>query len=111
MKNLLVALLITGVLGGMSAGQAQANTTVEQEQKLNQELEIECETGSYGQSSTCKARGEQTGEQSQKVVVRDRVLGKTHAPVDTALDAQTMLSVAGVLVTGAGSYALKRKVA
>lgn len=108
MKQLLVALLIGGVALSAVAGQVNA-TEVNQDQKLKQELKIECETGAYGQSSKCKAYGEQKAEQSQKVVVRDRVLGKTHEVVDTALDAQTAAAVTGVLATGVGSIVLKRK--
>jgi len=111
MKSLLTALLIGTIALASSAGMASANDKDgEQSQKLRQELEIECETGAYGQNTKCWAWGEQEAEQKQKIVVRERVLGKTHQPVDTALDAQSMIAAAGIVLTGAGSLALKRKI-
>lgn len=110
MKSLFLALLLGSATLVASAGLVSANDEGSQSQKLKQELEIECETGAYGQNNKCWAWGKQEAEQKQKVVVRERVLGKTHEPVDTALDAQSMLATAGVVLTGAGSMVLKRKI-
>jgi hypothetical protein len=109
MKSLIIALLLGTVALASSAGMASANEG-DQSQKLRQELEVECETGAYGQNTKCRAWGKQEAEQKQKIVVRDRVLGKTHDVVNTALDAQSMIAVAGVVLTGAGSFALKRRI-
>ncbi len=92
------------------ATQAQAtNNTVEQEQKLNQTIELECKVGAYGQTTECKAKGEQSAEQKQKVTFRQgQVLGKKHTPVDTALDFQTSAAAVFSIGSGAGAFLLKR---
>jgi len=89
-----------------------AETTAEQEQKLNQEIEIECTTGSYGQNSTCKATASQSGEQRQRILGVFRKDGKfvpVHKPVDTGLDTATMAMVSGTLIAGSTAAFLKVK--
>lgn len=114
MKNLLVAVLV-GLAFLSGAQTISADDRGEQSQKLDQELKVECETGAYGQNTKCWAKGRQEAEQKQKIVVKervdskDRVLGKTHTPVDTALDTSSILAVSGIMLTGAGSFVLKRK--
>lgn len=112
LKKLSLAVGIALLVMGVFATPALANTA-EQDQK--QELEVECETGSYGQTTTCTAKG--TQEQSQKIVytntrtvVRDG--RKIHVPVDTALDARTQLAVvAAVLGLGLLTLVAKGKLA
>lgn len=91
---------------------AQAETS--QEQKLNQEVTITCEsTGSYGQDQKCVITNKQTGEQRQvlgtQISLRDGVL--FHKPVDTALDTFGMLAGSLTLVGGTAAYIIKRKIA
>ncbi|MBP9820025.1 hypothetical protein KBC79_04815 [Candidatus Woesebacteria bacterium] len=110
-SSLAVAGVVLSVFG-TTAYATNNNTVVEQEQKLNQTLEIECEVGAYGQTSKCTAKGEQSGEQKQKIVFKNgTVLGKVHVPVDTALDYQTMGAALVTMGTGASAVMLKRKIA
>ena len=109
--KLLVATVAAGAVMAGFATQAHAtDNTVEQEQKLNQKIELNCKVGAYGQTTECKATGEQTGEQKQKVTFRQgQVLGKTHKPVDTALDFQTSAAAVLSIGSGAGAFILNRK--
>jgi len=99
----LALVLLTGI-----ASPALANTA-EQKQKLEQEFEVQCNSGSYGQTSTCKVLGKQFGEQSQKIALRQGI--KPHKVADTALDFQTMTAIGAIVSTGIGAAVLKRKVA
>lgn len=111
MKRFFIAIMIGVMTLASSAGMVSAdNKDGEQNQKVKQDLKVECEAGAYGQNTKCWAWGKQGAEQGQKVVVRERILGKTHQPVDTALDTQGAIAVAGIIVTGAGSLVLKRKI-
>jgi len=104
-KTLLIATLAS-VVGVMhTTSPVMANEVTEQSQA--QKLKIECTTGSYGQSSTCKAEGEQ--KQAQKIVYRN---GKFyHKPVDTALDTQTAVAASGIMVIGLAAYLANKRVA
>ncbi len=88
---------------------AEDDFTASQEQECRQIVETECEAGAYGQVSSCKAKAEQVCKQKQKIVVKDKVLGVAHEPVDTALDLQASVATTMVLAAGAGSLALKKK--
>lgn len=95
--------------------QDQNKNTGTQEQSQEQNLKVTCEVGAYGQASKCVAEGDQKQYQKQvlgagtQIAYRD---GKPrHDMVDTALDFQTMIAASGVLLTGAGAYAVKRKIA
>src|SRR5690554_1876909 len=84
---------------GVFVTPAMAETSAEQNQKLEQE--IECTTGSYGQNVTCKAK--QTGEQRQRILGvfrKDGTFVPVHKTADTGLDAASMALVAGAVVTG-----------
>ncbi len=111
--KLLVATVAAGAVmaGFATTAHATNNNTVEQEQKLNQKIELKCKVGAYGQTTECKATGEQTGEQKQKVTFRQgQVLGRTHTPVDTALDFQTSAAAVLSIGSGAGAFILNRKI-
>lgn len=82
----------------------------EQKQSAEQSVKVKCTTGSYGQLTNCEATGEQKLNQSQKLDLTGKVLGKTHAPVNTALDFGTASAAAMSVVTGAGAFILKRKI-
>ncbi len=101
--SLALGLLTLGMVSPVFAN------TAEQNQKLEQEFEVQCNSGAYGQTSTCKVLGKQFGEQSQKIALRDGI--KPHKVVDTALDFQSMAAVGAVVSTGVGAAILKRKVA
>ncbi|MFZ1721359.1 MAG: hypothetical protein WAU07_02530 [Microgenomates group bacterium] len=111
MNKLIVAALITSALIVSAPAQTvQAETEATQKQKLEQEIEIECEVGAYGQTSKCTAKAEQFGEQEQSIKFREgQVLGKTHSPADTALDAQTTATAALSMLSGVGALVIKRK--
>lgn len=89
---------------------AEDDFVADQKQECRQVVEQECEAGAYGQTTSCKQKAEQVCEQKQKIVVRDKVLAQAHVPVDTALDLQTALAVAGLMTAGAGSFALRRRI-
>lgn len=104
--------LALALMVGIFTSPAFAETSVEQNQKLEQELEVECTAGAYGQDSTCKAYGKQVGEQSQKVLGVFREDGsfvKIHKPVDTGLDSPTLAGVTGIVLTGSAAAYLKIK--
>jgi hypothetical protein len=81
---------------------------VSQEQQLDQKIEIECETGSYGQTSTCKAKAKQRAEQKQKVLGTSTVT-KIHdvTKVNTGLTSAQAMLAAVILTAGAASAAYK----
>lgn len=112
MIKLATAVAVAGaVLTQFSTVALATENTVEQEQKLNQKIELKCKVGAYGQTTECKASGEQTGEQKQKVTFRQgQVLGRTHTPVDTALDFQTTAAAVLSIGSGAGAFVLKRRI-
>lgn len=117
-KQIIVTVAVIGALGGVIATQAfaaqnQSNNGGTQEQSQDQKLKVVCEVGAYGQASKCVAEGEQKQYQKQvlgaatQIVYRD---GKPyHKMVDTALDTQTTLALAGVMLLGLGTYAVKRR--
>ncbi len=96
------------VLALFSASPVLANT-VEQDQTLKQEFEVDCESGSYG-SQNCHVSGKQEGSQYQKVAfVSDSVLGYTTR--DAGLNTPLM-AVAGLIMlagVGAAAYQLKSR--
>lgn len=94
-------------LGMASTAHAQ---TAEQNQKLEQEFEVECNSGSYGQNTTCKVKGSQTGEQYQKISGRLRDGVMYHKPVDTALDSVTLLAAGALITAGVSAAVIKNKI-
>lgn len=113
MKQLALSLLVGLIAFGAVAIPATAITAEqEQEQKAEQKTETICETGQYG---TCRVVTEQKVEQKQrqkilaaKVDVRE---SKVHVPVDTALDAKSLMSVVGMTVVGGVAYVARRRMA
>ncbi len=105
-KLILATTIASGLLVGAMPTTALADTA-EQNQKLQQEIEFECTTGSYGQNSTCKATASQSGEQRQRIYTRDGV--KFHKVLDTGLDTVTMATVSGILAVGATALVVKIK--
>ncbi len=109
-KLIAATVAASAVMSAFATTVYATDNTVEQEQKLNQKIELECKVGAYGQTTECKAKAEQTGEQKQKVTFRQgQVLGKTHKPVDTALDFQTTAAAVFSIGSGAGAFILNRK--
>lgn len=107
-KLTLAAVAAATMMVGFSAQVAASEQT--QDQNLKQTVEVECETGAYGQTSTCRAKGEQEGsqEQSQIVYRNGRVLGKYHVPANTSNGAVTATAVMSV-ASGVGAFVMKRK--
>lgn len=111
MKHIALALSVSAfAIAAAPAMAAEDDFVDEQKQECRQVVEQECEAGAYGQTTSCKQKAEQVCEQKQKIVVRDKVLAQAHVPVDTALDLQTALAVAGLMTAGAGSFALRRRI-
>lgn len=109
LKIALAAVLATATMFSFST--VVSADTAEQNQSAEQTVKVKCTTGSYGQITNCEATGEQKLDQSQKLDLSGKVLGKTHVPVDTALDFGTASAAAMSIVTGAGAFVLKRKIA
>lgn len=86
---------------------------VSQEQELEQYVELECETGSYGQTTTCKAKAEQRGEQRQDVLGVDQVVLENgtviypHVMADTSVSPMVLFAAATITLLGAGAAAYK----
>lgn len=109
LKFTLAGVLATAVM--LSFSSAVSADTAEQSQSAEQTVTVKCTTGSYGQVTNCEATGEQSLEQSQKIDLRGRVLGRTHVPADTALDFGTASAAAMSMITGTGAFLLKKKIA
>ena len=116
----LISALILGavVMGVMMPSSVSANTTqnqnqngstVEQSQSADQEFEVECETGAYGQTSTCKVKGAQHLKQEQRVVIASAGGKLYHKPAATGLDLYTGMAALGTMITGAGAMVLRTK--
>lgn len=114
MKTLKLTLAVTlaTVMFNGFVSQVVAQADLEQEQ--NQELEVVCETGDYGQNVNCRATG--TQEQSQRatldgepVVFKDGKLVKLHEVVDTGLDTNSLVVAFGTMVSGAAATVIKIK--
>lgn len=108
LKFLTAIALSAVVLLNVMPSMINAEDSTEQTQKQDQKLKVECTTGSYGQTSTCTAEGEQHQEQTQKLVYVDMPI---HNVANTGLDMFTMSAVAITLAIGATAYIAKRKIA
>jgi len=94
---------------------AQMNQEIGQAQE--QEFEVICETGEYGQTTTCRVVGSQEqvqyASQSADVVYIEKdgklIAVPRHDVVDTSLDMRTMLATSSTLVLGAIATILKIK--
>lgn len=107
MKYLIALSLAFGLLTiAMPTTVFAANDSAEQRQKLEQKFEVECTAGNYG-NNTCKVLGVQTGEQYQKIALRNGI--KPHKPADTALDLPALIALGGIATTGAGALYLRNK--
>lgn len=92
----------------MLAGAVPALATTDVNQSQSQELKVTCKVGSYGQNTECTAEGKQ--EQSQSVKVLGATTDKTHKVVDTALDLNSVMAASGLMISGVGAFALKRRI-
>lgn len=102
--TLAAALLIVAM-----PSQASANS-IELNQDMNQEVEIECTSGSYGQNTTCKAKGTQSNSQTGKVLAALDCKGKKcHIPAATGLDTLTLSAIFGTLALGTSAAIAKYK--
>lgn len=118
-KQIISTVAIVGVLGGVIvspvfAEQNQNNNNGSQEQSQDQNFKVVCEVGAYGQASKCVAEGEQRQYQKQVLGAATKIAYKdgkfNHKMVNTALDMQSTIAAAGVMLSGVGAYALKRKI-
>jgi invasion protein IalB len=104
------ALQLAAALGvlvvGLTAAMPVSANDAEQSAEQTQNWSVECTSGAYGQSSTCKSSGNQTQKLYQKIAYTSQVLGaKVHVPVDTAVDPTVMATVALTGLTGVGAFA------
>jgi invasion protein IalB len=95
------------VLGSFSSSVSAASAT--QTQELNQNVTVNCTTGSYGQSTTCTADANQYGKQTQTIdgvtyIVRaDGSRVRYHKPVDTSVDGLTLSGIVAAALSSAGA--------
>lgn len=80
-----------------------------QNQELEQRCKTVCETGAYGQDTSCTTECYQYGEQEQIITLRDGTVLAAHTPVDTALDVKTTLFVSAILVSGLTAFLVRKK--
>ncbi len=84
-----------------------------QKQELEQEIKVNCTSGSYGQNTTCTAEGKQKGTQEQTLVVyrKDGTPVRIHKVVDTSLPTAVTagMSVLALGSIAAGTVIAKRK--
>lgn len=112
MKQITIAILLAFAALIATAAPARAEVVGEQNQNqhFEQELEIECENGEYGQPTRCYAKGSQSGDQEQRQRVLAAQTGqRIHVPADTAMDLQTVSLVLAAGMIGIGSAALLTK--
>lgn len=114
-KMSLAALAATAVMA-LGAGQVQAQDMT-QDQTLDQEIKIECETGAYGQTTTCTAEANQRGEQRQSilgvnpvVILENGRVIRPHMMVDTGLNTSLVLGASVLaLAMAAAAFQISRK--
>lgn len=117
MKSIKLSFALALSLLVMSVFANTANAKTDIEQKQSQELEIQCEVGSYGQTVNCYSKGKQDQsfraviqeKEGKTVIIRDGKTIPVHSVVDTALDFQGLMTAAGVLSTGAVATLVKVK--
>lgn len=124
MQNYKLTAIIFGatlVIGSVIASQAFAaqnqnqnknNGSQQQNQEQKMKVTTKC-TSSYGQETVCEASAEGEQRQYQSQVLGEQIAyvdGRLrHSMVDTSLDLQSMIAASGILLAGAGAFAVKRK--
>ncbi len=104
----LISLFVVGALV-LAQPQAVMAEEASQSQELEQKCVTTCETGAYGQDTSCKTECYQYGEQEQTITLSDGTVLAAHTPVDAALDTKTMLVAAGLLTSGAIAFVARKK--
>lgn len=103
-----LSLSLFGLVSVINPTQIRADEA-SQNQELEQECEVICETGAYGQDTSCTTKCYQHGEQEQTITLRDGTVLAAHTPVETALDTKTSLVVAGLLASGLAAFVARKK--
>ncbi|HYD35315.1 MAG TPA: hypothetical protein VD999_04570 [Vitreimonas sp.] len=88
-----------------------------QEQRVDNNVRVNCTTGAYGQSSTCtaEAAGSAYGRQYQRMENRqvrrraDGTLVYVHTTANTGMDMYSIVTVLGTVMTGSTAAVLKLK--
>ena len=80
-----------------------------QEQELEQDCEVVCEVGAYGQDSTCTNKCYQKGTQKQTITLGSGTVIKPHQPINTGMDMNTGSAIASLVMTGALATITRRK--
>jgi hypothetical protein len=112
LTKLALATAIAGVVLTQFTTTAFAADTVNQGQ--NQQLEVVCDVGAYGQNTNCRATGSQSQNQSvtldrnQVVYVNGRLV-HVHHVVDTAMDPKMVILGSVILLAGVATLAIKAK--
>ncbi len=80
-----------------------------QEQELIQECKLLCETGAYGQDTTCTNECYQKGTQKQTITLTDGTVIKAHDPINTGLDMSSGMAAMSLAATGVTAIVARRK--
>lgn len=108
MKHLIIATIFLSIFA-TSTGTVLAQSA-SQTQELEQNIEVECTTGAYGQSGTCSVDASQRGRQEQEIILRDGQVVAPHEPVAAGVDLRVVASVGGLLATGITSFIASKKI-
>ena len=105
-KYVILSLLaVASLVMAQSVSAAEAS----QEQELEQQVEVDCTAGAYGQESTCEVDAYQKGTQKQTITLNDGTVIKSHEPVNAGLDMSTGIAVASLTATGVTAIITRRK--
>jgi hypothetical protein len=130
MKKLVIAaLFVMGAVALATTTASAVTTRQEQDQKAEQKVTWKCnpitttKTGAYGESETktegnCDFEGTNNLEQHQRQeILGDNIVlkeegrgGRTHLPVNTAMDTKTAAAAMGISLVGGLAYVAKRKI-
>ena len=110
-KLTLATAIAAVVLQAFNTPVLAADTVNQNEQ---QQFEVTCDVGAYGQNTNCHVTGSQSQNQSvtldrnQVVYVNGRLI-RVHHVVDTAMDPKMVILGSVILLAGVATMALKAK--
>ena len=107
----LVKYIVLSLLAVATLSLAEPVLAIEatQEQELEQECKVKCETGAYGQDTTCISECYQKGTQKQTITLNDGTVIKSHETINTGLDISAGSAIASLVMTGALATIARRK--
>jgi hypothetical protein len=110
MKLFKSALILVLTIVALSAATPAMADEMSQEQELEQECKLKCESGAYGQETTCTNECYQKGSQKQTITLSDGTVITAHNPVNTGLDVKSTMAVTGILGSGILATIARKKI-